>query len=122
VTTVADGHQIIVYGYDEKSKEYVLQKFHKIGLVEDIKENGGNSISIKYRDINSAYKAADFHGHVLAENTMIGVKLIKQQEKKNYELQYQYTIPASYLKKKNRKKDTLWNKILIYIFNLDYKY
>ena len=77
-------------------------------------------MSIKYRDINSAYKASELHGHVLTENTMIGVKLLKPVEKKsNGYLNYADDYSCNYLKKKTKKRQTTWKKITTYVFNFD---
>ena len=123
INSAIEGHQIVIYGFEEKSKDLVLQKFHKIGPIEDIKVNPGNSISIKYRDAANAYKAADLHGHVIIENTMIGVKLIASAEKKQTSAYstYSESLPYSsgYLQKKKTKKDSILYKIWIYVFNFD---
>ena len=121
IDSFTDDHQIIVFGFENKTKETVLQKFHKLGIIEDIKDAEGNSIRIKYRDLASAYKAAELHGHVLAENTMIGVKLIAQPDKKPSIQPYSYYTQDSspYLTKKTKKRSNIWNKILIHVFNFD---
>lgn len=116
--TISD-HQIQVFGFENKYKAQILQKFQKLGEIEDIKDNGGNWVNIKYRDINSAYKAAELNGCIPCEGVMIGVKLIAPMEKKSNEhIQYTEELP-DYLKRKNKKKNAIWSNFLTYVLNFD---
>jgi Nup53/35/40-type RNA recognition motif len=127
VSTGDGQNSVIVFGYPQKMKETVLDRFKKLGYVEEYKLGGGNWMTITYSDSSSVYKALAFNSQLIADNIIIGVKLPNPQEfdkTRGTILSTPVEVQGSsqYLKKTPRRKADFYHKFVTYILNIDLDY
>lgn len=71
---------VVVFGYPEKLKDFVIDKFKRLGKIEEIRMTEGNWMSIVFEDFNSAHKALGLNFQYIAEGVMLGVKMLGNKD------------------------------------------
>ena len=105
-------------------KETVLEKFQKIGDVQNVTQGGGNWMTIVYSEDSSVSKALAYNSQYLSDKVIIGVKMVSHQEPYKerpsiYSPNRQDYHSTQYLKRIPRRKANFWEKFNTYILNID---
>ena len=117
---------VLVFGYPENFRDFVIDKFKRLGRIEEIRMSEGNWMSIVYEDFNAAHKALAFNFAYIAEGIMIGVKYVGNNNKGG-ELGGERVVCSErggeenvqYLKKVPRRSAGVLDQLVRYVLNRD---
>lgn len=117
------GNSVLVYGYPMKLRDEILEKFRKLGPIEEIVFSEGNWMTIIYENPASVNKALAYNFTFISEGVMIGVKIkgsleVRAASQQNILSQTPQNIPNSqYLVKTSRANRPFWSKFMEYVLN-----
>jgi hypothetical protein len=117
-------NNVLVFGFPDKFKSLVVDKFKRLGKVLEVRESEGNWINFLYADREAAAKALSLNFQYLTEGVLVGVKFAGALEVPADESGYQEKFSESfeytqYLKKVPRRKAGFYEKFVRYILNYD---
>lgn len=114
---------VLVFGYPENFRDFVIDKFKRLGRIEEIRMSEGNWMNIVYEDYNAAHKALAFNFGYIAEGVLIGVKFLGNRGDVGGErvvcLERGGEENVQYLKKVPRRSAGVLEQFVRYVLNRD---
>lgn len=111
---------VVVFGYPEGLKDFVIDKFKRLGKIEEIRVNEGNWMNIVFEDFNSAHKALGLNFQFIAEGVMVGVKLLGNKEAAGERVVFMDQggdENVQYLKRATRRNAGFLEQVFRYVLN-----
>jgi hypothetical protein len=105
-----------------KIRDEVLEKFRKLGPIEEIVFSEGNWMTIIYENPASVNKALAYNFTFISEGVMIGVKIkgsleIRASQQSIFSQTPQNIPTSQYLVKTSRANRPFLSKFIDYVFN-----